>query len=457
LVQNKTQDHPQISGVFNMDDDDYWTIDTVLSATSLEYFKSYSSIFKDSTIESIAFRVKFKTNDHVIHFKGSLKLNQLVLANKILAKEALDPISPLIQLHGIWNYQDKKIDVVNSHMLLQTDEDPPKQIRFKFETRTDFNSSIYGNWQGTLSLPKTSCQDFFDQIPPNFIPNIKAFSWSGHLSFALPLELNTSGPEHLAMDFSNFDFSCETQNTPIEFTAEHLKSPFIIERKQTDSGDYVKIPLNFPQVHLPLGAVHPYFRRALIASEDIKFWTHPGIDWEAIKNATDLNLHEKRVVLGGSTITMQTAKNLYLNFDRNLSRKFEEILIAWHLEKIFTKKQILETYINIVEFGPNIFGLKNAAKHFFDKSPENLNLLESVYLGSILPSPIKRYRHFCEGRISQGFQQDLNEKIGKLVNFNFIDQWEGEKASKMTLTFHRPEGIEDSTLCQRSLALSSSR
>jgi monofunctional biosynthetic peptidoglycan transglycosylase len=195
----------------------------------------------------------------------------------------------------------------------------------------------------------------------------------------------------------------------------------------------------------------------LIASEDIKFWTHPGIDWEAIKNATDLNLHEKRVVLGGSTITMQTAKNLYLNFDRNLSRKFEEILIAWHLEKIFTKKQILETYINIVEFGPNIFGLKNAAKHFFDKSPENLNLLESVYLGSILPSPIKRYRHFCEGRISQGFQQDLNEKIGKLVNFNFIDQWEGEKASKMTLTFHRPEGIEDSTLCQRSLALSSSR
>jgi monofunctional biosynthetic peptidoglycan transglycosylase len=133
--------------------------------------------------------------------------------------------------------------------------------------------------------------------------------------------------------------------------------------------------------------VPKHFFQALILSEDASFYSHKGFDWFEIKESFRRNFVEWRFSRGGSTLTQQLAKNMYLSPEKSLSRKFKEFFIAKQLERKLSKSQILEKYVNIVEFGNNIYGLKTAAQHYFDKTPAELNILESVYLVSLLPSP----------------------------------------------------------------------
>lgn len=129
------------------------------------------------------------------------------------------------------------------------------------------------------------------------------------------------------------------------------------------------------------------FIDALIASEDAAFWGHEGFDINEIKESFRKNFIEGKLVRGGSTITQQLAKNLYLSNEKSLVRKFRELFLAQKIEKVLAKKEILEKYINVVEFGENIFGLKQASQKYFSVTPQELNIAQSIYLVSLLPNP----------------------------------------------------------------------
>ena len=134
--------------------------------------------------------------------------------------------------------------------------------------------------------------------------------------------------------------------------------------------------------------VNPYLLKAIISMEDGNFFHHKGIDWKAIKTSIKTNKRRGRIVRGGSTITMQLAKNLYLNTGRNFYRKAKELLIAFRMEKELSKKAILQNYINAVEWGDGIFGIKKASEIYFHKEPADLSLNECVRLASVIPSPL---------------------------------------------------------------------
>ena len=144
-----------------------------------------------------------------------------------------------------------------------------------------------------------------------------------------------------------------------------------------------------------------HFFQALILSEDASFWSHKGFDWFEIKESFRRNFLEWRFARGGSTLTQQLAKNLYLSPNKSIDRKFKEFFLAKQLEKKLSKAQILEKYINVVEFGKKLYGLKPAAKKYFDKSVGRLNLLESVYLVSLLPSPRRLSKSFEQRKLSK--------------------------------------------------------
>ncbi len=133
--------------------------------------------------------------------------------------------------------------------------------------------------------------------------------------------------------------------------------------------------------------VPKHFFQALILSEDGSFYSHKGFDWFEIKESFRRNFLEWRFARGGSTLTQQLAKNMYLSKEKSISRKFKEFFIAKQIEEKLSKTQILEKYINVVEFGDEIYGLKPASQHYFKKAPEYLNVLESIFLVSLLPSP----------------------------------------------------------------------
>ena len=141
---------------------------------------------------------------------------------------------------------------------------------------------------------------------------------------------------------------------------------------------------------MPLSRISPHLRHAVVAAEDASFFTHEGFDWEGMKEAAKYNLEAGELKRGGSTITQQLAKNLYLSSERSLFRKAQEALITRSLEQHLTKKRILELYLNVAEWGQGVYGAEAAARHHFGKSADDLTVDEAAWLAAMLPSP-RRY------------------------------------------------------------------
>jgi monofunctional biosynthetic peptidoglycan transglycosylase len=141
------------------------------------------------------------------------------------------------------------------------------------------------------------------------------------------------------------------------------------------------------QTWAPYGAISEHLKKAVLVSEDAAFFSHPGIDVHELKAALKKDWETWSFSRGGSTITMQLAKNLYLSPSKNPLRKAKEIIIAWQLERHLSKRRIFEIYLNVVEFGRNLYGAEAAARFYFGKSAAALDPLESATLAALLPSP----------------------------------------------------------------------
>ena len=139
----------------------------------------------------------------------------------------------------------------------------------------------------------------------------------------------------------------------------------------------------------PMSAVSPTLVLCVVRAEDAKFFQHHGFDWDQVQDSLETNLEEGKYKRGGSTITMQVARNLFLWRGKSLARKVLEVYLTWRLEQTLTKKRILELYLNAVEWGPGIYGIGEASRHYFGKPPSELTLGESALLAVILPSPIR--------------------------------------------------------------------
>jgi monofunctional glycosyltransferase len=135
------------------------------------------------------------------------------------------------------------------------------------------------------------------------------------------------------------------------------------------------------------GRISPYLRRAVLVAEDNSFYEHEGVDVKGMKEAFERNWKRRKLTHGGSTITQQLAKNLYLSPSRNPLRKVREYFIARSLEKNLTKKRILEIYLNVVEMGERVYGAEAAARHYFGKSASGLSTSEAALLAGCLPNP----------------------------------------------------------------------
>ena len=140
----------------------------------------------------------------------------------------------------------------------------------------------------------------------------------------------------------------------------------------------------------PLARISPLLQRAVLHSEDAKFFQHEGVDWEAVQKTAEKNWQDKSMSRGGSTITQQVAKNLYLSPERSLVRKARELFIAWRLEEALGKDRILEIYLNVAEWGDGIFGAEAAARHYYGRSAASLTADQAARLAVALPNPFKR-------------------------------------------------------------------
>lgn len=155
------------------------------------------------------------------------------------------------------------------------------------------------------------------------------------------------------------------------------------------------------QKWVPYAQISPNLKRALIAAEDAKFADHEGFDWDGIEAAFEKNLKQGRIVAGGSTISQQLAKNLFLSSKKTPWRKLEEAAITVMLEKVLDKRRIFEIYLNVIEWGNGVFGAEAAARYYFHTSAARLSAGQAAKLAAMVPNP----RYYDEHRNATGLMK----------------------------------------------------
>jgi monofunctional glycosyltransferase len=161
---------------------------------------------------------------------------------------------------------------------------------------------------------------------------------------------------------------------------------------------------------VPYGKISLNLKRALVAAEDANFMEHAGFDWDAIQRAYQQNLKKGKVVAGGSTISQQLAKNLFLSPKRSAVRKLEEALITLVIETVMSKERIFEIYLNIIEWGNGVFGCEAAAKHYFKTSAARLDAWEAAKLAAMVPNP----RYYDRNRNTAYLNRKTNLILGRM-------------------------------------------
>ena len=142
---------------------------------------------------------------------------------------------------------------------------------------------------------------------------------------------------------------------------------------------------------MPLKKISPSLIKAVLIAEDNKFWRHEGFDFKAIESAIEKNIAAGEFRFGASTISQQLAKNLFLSPSKNPLRKIKEAILTWRIERTLSKRRILEMYVNVAEWGDGIFGIEEAARHYYGVSASRLSARQSARLAAVLPNPV-RYR-----------------------------------------------------------------
>jgi penicillin-binding protein 1A len=193
---------------------------------------------------------------------------------------------------------------------------------------------------------------------------------------------------------------------------------------------------------MPLDQISPHLKRAVVASEDSNFYTHKGIYPVGVLRALVANLENKSTVEGGSTITMQLVKNLFLSPERKFSRKLAEAVLAIRLEQILTKNQILELYLNQIYWGHNLYGVETAAKSYFNKSAANLTLAEAAMMAGMIPAP-ENYSPFINYENSKKRQLTV---LARMREIGWITPEEEQEARQQKLLVGKITSFSQSRL-----------
>ncbi|ADY53532.1 glycosyl transferase family 51 [Pseudopedobacter saltans DSM 12145] len=240
-----------------------------------------------------------------------------------------------------------------------------------------------------LNIPQQKAQNILDAFPVGLFESLEGLKVAGDIGYNLDFYFDTKLPDSVTL---NSTLSPSKDFRIVQYGKTNL---------QKINGDFVYTPYekgkpvrdilvsdanpNF--VHLE--NISPNLKNALLTAEDPSFFSHRGFVEKSIKQSITTNFKSKSFKRGGSTISMQLVKNVFLNRNKTIARKVEEMLIVWLIEnqKLSTKSRMFEVYLNIIEWGRNIYGIKEAANYYFGKYPSDLSVGESIYLASIVPKP----------------------------------------------------------------------
>lgn len=259
-------------------------------------------------------------------------------------------------------------------------------------------------------------QDFFNSFPQGLFNSLEGIKVKGTLAYHLNFSLDEKSP-----------WKCV-------FNSGLTKKDFgIIGFGETNfqkiNGDFTYVPYEYGKPMRPIlvstansnftpyAQISDYIKNALLTTEDPLFFSHRGFYEEAFRQSIATNFVAKRFKRGGSTISMQLVKNIFLSRNKTVARKLEEMIIVWLIEnnRLSPKQRMYEVYLNIIEWAPNVYGIGEASRFYFDKNPSQLNLGESIFLASIVPKPKKFKYSFMPDGTLKPYMHKYFRFIGNLM------------------------------------------
>ncbi len=288
--------------------------------------------------------------------------------------------------------------------------------KIKFSPYLSLNTEKDKIWKLKVNIPRMKAQDFVSSLPDGLFSHFQGMQMEGDFDYNLNVVYNKKRPDLLVFDSKLNDKNLKILN----YGTSNLD-------KLNTSFEYRAIIKNVPQRPIvmglenpnfvPLTAISPFMAKAVFTTEDPSFMKHHGFINESFRKSIIENIKTKKFTRGASTISMQLVKNVFLTREKTLSRKLEEILLVTLMEnaKVVSKERMLEVYFNLVEWGPNVYGIGEASKFYFQKTPANLTLSECLYLATIIPSPQKFMTHFNDQGDLNGHWQSMNRYIKKIM------------------------------------------
>ncbi|WP_245977385.1 transglycosylase domain-containing protein [Albibacterium indicum] len=267
-----------------------------------------------------------------------------------------------------------------------------------------------------VDIPEMDAQEAFDSFPTGLFESLEGIKVSGKMKYSFDLHLDSQNPDsvqlHSAIEEDGFKI-----NSYGKTDLSKINSTFTYQPYEED-GPVRNIIVGPENPNFtPLNQISPTLRNAVLTAEDPTFFQHEGFVEKSIKASIATNFKEKAFTRGGSTISMQLVKNVFLDREKTLARKVEEMLIVWLIEHndIVSKERMYEVYLNVIEWGKDVYGISEASRHYFLKDQSQLTVGESIFLASIVPSPKRGLSRFTSYGGLQPYLTGYFRLIGTLM------------------------------------------
>jgi hypothetical protein len=290
-----------------------------------------------------------------------------------------------------------------------------------------------------LIIPAVDCQAMLDGLPDKLVPRLQGFELSGTFTTDIDLLIDWDDLEETALGGSVGIRKCRVRKPAPGMSARKIRKEFkhqvLVGRD--DGEDIYRTMTIGPSADsfVPLEMVSPYLVKSFMTTEDSSFFRHRGFIVSEFRTALIKNLEAGRFRYGASSITMQLVKNVYLDRQKTLSRKLEELFMTWYIETQVDKNRLMEVYVNAIEYGPALYGIGPAARRYFGKHPIDLNPREAAFFSSILPSPRRRFRQFCRGKLDRWAERKVGNILAKMHERERLTDEEFEQVQRVPLVF----------------------
>lgn len=283
------------------------------------------------------------------------------------------------------------------------------------------------DWHITASIDKENfpAAELFESIPQGLFYHVEGLQAEGTLTYHFFLDVDMADVENLKfrstldsrhfriLQFGNTDL--DMMNTPFRHTVYEQDTPVRV----------FELGRNNP-AYRSLQQISRYLPYAIMHAEDSEFYAHQGFLQDAFRRSLVQNIQERRFARGGSTLSMQVVKNVFLSRNKTIARKLEEIMIVWLIEtcKLTSKQRMFEVYMNVIEWGPDVYGVTEASRFYFNKEPSALTLTECIFLAYILPEPKNVKSHFNGLQIQSAFRPFYYDAVKRIYQRHWITERE---------------------------------